>query len=100
MRTMHLVTCSAGDVDTGVGAADGDVVHSSCVAEGDDAVFADLVVPDSVVGVVVAAGSGGGFGECVVAARGSARETPCQIESRVRGSESIKARRPLTLDLS
>ena len=56
------------DSGAGVGAADGDVVHSSCVAEGDDAVFADLVVPDSVVGVVVAAGSGGGFGECVVAA--------------------------------
>ena len=58
------------DSGAGVGAADGDVVESSCVAEGDDAVLGDLVVSDPVVAVVVSGAVRGRFREGLVAAGG------------------------------
>lgn len=53
------------DVGSRVDAPDADVVQSSVDAEGDDAGVVDLVVADSVVGVVAAGWSGfraGGVG--------------------------------------
>jgi hypothetical protein len=49
-----------------VGSADADVVEAAVDPEGDLAVGVDAVAPDAVVGVVVAACGGGGFGASLV----------------------------------
>jgi hypothetical protein len=50
------------DGGSDVGSADADVVEAAVDPEGDLAVGVDAVAPDAVVGVVVAACCGGGFG--------------------------------------
>ncbi len=51
------------DAGPGVGAADADVVQPAGGAQGDLAGVVDAVAADAVVGVVVAAGAGGVFGQ-------------------------------------
>ena len=59
-------------VGSGVGSPDADVVQSTVVAQRDDTGFVDLVGPDSIVGVLVAVGAGGGFGSGFVGRGGGA----------------------------
>ena len=59
-----------GDVGSGVGSSDSDVVEASGVAEGDDPGCVDCVVSDPVVGVGCRVGCWGGFGQAGVAGYG------------------------------
>jgi hypothetical protein len=60
------------DALVGVVAADAGVVQAAVDAEGDDADFVDGVAVDAVVGVVIAAAGGAGFGVVVVDRGGGA----------------------------